>query len=821
MALTSVFWSRGFDFDIHVVRGTTSRRLDDLLALTDSVVGSRFANNLPPGYGVHFDGLFAGAPAAHGVSVNAATGAVTATIPAPPAGTAKLRILIVQGTITEVASGTSLSKQIRFHIHELVTRIWATPATLTVRQNADAVKLTVLAEFDDHVIGDITEWAKLPAGHISQLTWSASNPADVDVQADGTLLAKSLGAARDVTVTIGPQPAPINFFSKVRITVGPPWTQATPLTFVDGAGSAQFASVPNILFLPDGFTTQGDFDTIVRSVVHELGTKLSTLPFNLLKSSINYWSAWVPSVDAGVGTLSEMGKQLAATAPNLSAEEVPYPSLTAPAVGAATWTLKEMIYEVGLPVRSDAGRPLTGGAKPMLTEFVTLFGAKVTQAKITGVFADWLALNTRLLLNERNTSFGHATGERPKFTELNTHRGMDPNPNRMSNADFDRFFNALTHAAGAVGKGWVSGGNVAGLNAGKDRGLVVVVCFSRRSGGLNTPGRSIGVSTGDAQDVLFRPVALGFDRVTQTPMPTSMSAVSVARVAHECAHAPPMLLEDEYGTAQALPAGKTFPNGGNVQEEPGVRIAGALNAAKIKWQWDRIEAAGVLTSTPVPAPAAPAFRVTLPAGQVGVFANGDQVRLRTRPLVSSTRSAVLTVTAVEVATNSLLLNDVSTTLTPNTFPAGSIVYRPKHAVAPPNNELTLVAPRIAAHINASNNPLNAAAAAAGNAACVATSKTMQAATNIPAAIRAQITAKKRPRFSAWLVGLYEGGNSFFCGIYHPTGTCLMRSKEFHGSGATIEIYQFCTVCRYLLVDALDPTKHGDIDALYDPRYPDP
>jgi len=34
-------------------------------------------------------------------------------------------------------------------------------------------------------------------------------------------------------------------------------------------------------------------------------------------------------------------------------------------------------------------------------------------------------------------------------------------------------------------------------------------------------------------------------------------------------------------------------------------------------------------------------------------------------------------------------------------------------------------------------------------------------------------------------------------------------------------YRFCPVCRYILVDRLDPTQHGKNDAWYDSRYAEP
>ena len=35
----------------------------------------------------------------------------------------------------------------------------------------------------------------------------------------------------------------------------------------------------------------------------------------------------------------------------------------------------------------------------------------------------------------------------------------------------------------------------------------------------------------------------------------------------------------------------------------------------------------------------------------------------------------------------------------------------------------------------------------------------------------------------------------------------------------VHVYQFCTVCRYAIVDLIDPSQHGALDADYAPRYP--
>jgi hypothetical protein len=56
----------------------------------------------------------------------------------------------------------------RVHIHESVKQIWLTPAALTVHVAADRPKFTVLAEFEDGVVGDITAW--------TNLSWSSTAP---------------------------------------------------------------------------------------------------------------------------------------------------------------------------------------------------------------------------------------------------------------------------------------------------------------------------------------------------------------------------------------------------------------------------------------------------------------------------------------------------------------------------------------------------------------------------------------------------------------------------------------------------------------------
>jgi hypothetical protein len=63
-----------------------------------------------------------------------------------------------------------------------------------------------------------------------------------------------------------------------------------------------------------------------------------------------------------------------------------------------------------------------------------------------------------------------------------------------------------------------------------------------------------------------------------------------------------------------------------------------------------------------------------------------------------------------------------------------------------------------------------------------------------------------------LVGAHFGGRLYACGIVHPSGHCMMNDD--HDDSAS-----FCPVCRYVLVEQLDPEQHWLIDRDYEQRYP--
>jgi hypothetical protein len=364
----------------------------------------------------------------------------------------------------------------------------------------------------------------------------------------------------------------------------------------------------------------------------------------------------------------------------------------------------------------------------------------------------------------------------------------------------------------------------AGLKVGQDRALVFAVCGGARRGGTQLDGLIVS-SLRPEVEVRLKAVA-GTRQVNFVPydLPTVPSLEFVAKVAHETSHA--FGLQDEYGefrTPLRIPATSeaSLKPAGNAQPASDLERSAAdprldpAKLGKIKWLWPRIDQAGVLTD--VPAAHGAGFDVKLVHGHAAGFKRGDIVRLRRRPLVQNPQaSARLQVDAVagDVVTATPLPPGA---IAPADWPAGSVLIRPVRGAptaADPNGpDLPLVAPVISGHLSTSFLPLNQKPPPPAPRCAIDNSK-VQSALNLPVGLPAG-----RPRFKAQIVGLYDGGVRYHCGVFHPSGACVMRALTV--PGAPLVTYLFCPVCRYFLVDRLDPTQHKVIDLDYRKRYPQP
>jgi hypothetical protein len=171
VTIDAVFWSGNEGFDLHVFPSAPAQPLDSLLGVT--VNGTpHFAKNLPAGVTVQFIAEFAGSPSAHGVLVGPTTGTITVSNPRPAV---RLNNFLVRAEVKEGGVVFAETPRIRVHVHDRIVAngVWLTPNELSIHKGADGQRFAVLAEFDDGVIGDISNFPGI--------TWASGDDTKIHV----------------------------------------------------------------------------------------------------------------------------------------------------------------------------------------------------------------------------------------------------------------------------------------------------------------------------------------------------------------------------------------------------------------------------------------------------------------------------------------------------------------------------------------------------------------------------------------------------------------------------------------------------------------
>jgi hypothetical protein len=850
VTLTGVGWRPADASDIHLLPGLVSPRLDHLLRVSDTrdpPDQTRRADDPHPGVSVAFTAQFESAPSAHGVTLDEATGEITIALSLPAR---RLRSFLVTATATQAGQPPQRTR-IRVNVHDGIERLWLTPNPLTVREGFTSTQLSLLARFTDEVIGDISNWSPFlrPAATTDRtfvhrsttavplLVWAKADPSATAVDVDdvtGQLFARGPGGGENITVRGAPSPNPD---PTARVDCAPAWsTTPVKLSKANGSDFRTMASRRNILFLPEGFKDFPDdrerkaFEKLAQEVAKLLSTRKRVRPFDKVSGRLNYFTAWVPSRDAGVSVLNELDRvdKTATTADGYELEE---PSLAGG--GAGTWSLEDLIHEVGLPTpKHDPDSSPLNAAR--IQNWQALYGLHITATRMGHLYADWRGRNDRVLLNERDTAFHVAMSSRPRVDGSSAARDLALNPRRIRGEDLDEFLNALRDENGATLPvlPWATGG--------QDDDLVVILCRTNRIGGLNAARRSgqnightlaVSLRDDEAHHIQANPGGNGFD-LQPDPIPRAAHIDTWTTVAHELAHS--WTLADEYGGNLPLDAALRKAVGkANVQPRSELLdSSNKLVSKDIRWRWPRLAKAGELAADPVPTGAE--FRLQLVAPHTGLpgrddaFVIGDIVRLRRWPLLEAgDPTGRFKVVDVDYGLETMQIEPLAGTILFPLWYLGfkdGIVMVPRRAPDPDaahdvyGDDLELVAGSVRARIDATNNPLNAMPQPLEpkNRPCTDVElPTPTLANNFPNG-----KAPRPPRFSSWIVGLYENATETNCGVYRPTGICLMHQNLFRGpKGDRARAYQFCWVCRYVLVDLLDPSQHHAIDLDYEPEYP--
>jgi hypothetical protein len=822
LALKGIYWDSAFGGprDIHVLRGQTSRRLDTLLAFElDPDPDPRKQEHasdrpFPPDVtGVTFAPIFNFTLAAHGHKVDQATGAVE--VRALPANAVNVPNFIIQANVTHrsLSAPIPLRLPIRVHIHRAVTAVRLTPNPLTFRKGALHARFTVLAEFDDdgtagRTVGDIS--------FHPGLTW-ASSADSVTVDAAGWLTAKAAGQDPTITVTL---PADLGGkLTSAKVKTEAEWPVGLVAQLVAGSpGWARRNEVPNVLLVAEGFRTgeKTAFELLVQKIVDEIAAATTTFPFNVLRPNMNYWSLFLTSRERGA-TVSNGLCYVSRKAGNQRMKALPIP---APPDAAGIQSLEHLLYQVGLPLPADRGA-VFAARKALWT---ALYGAAHLNGLTEAIFNEWRNLADYTLALDCDTALGLQTGKDRPGVSLGKDDGrlLWFHPFRTSRRDLQPMIAGLVSSdtGEVIGPVWAGG---------KDERLIFALTAGpHRSGGGGLPPEGvIAGSLIEESEVRVQAVA-GSAVVRTNPygIPKTLSPEVRTLVIHETAHT--LHLGDEYGeTTLNLPdPSRLDPGSWNLQTEASALDPGtALDGKRVRWNWPRMSKVAVLVDKPVPLGGAK-FKFRVRAGHTGIVRAGlageyefklsEMVHLRgPLPFPSKPREPFV----IEKLIPGPVSDDMEVRFTGafpplnvDDYPSGSLVYLPTlHPTL--GTELSLMWDGVRDHITTTGIPLNRLAQP-----CVDTGQELQSAINWPPGL-----PPNKPPYPSWLIGLYDGGALFHCGVFHPAGACLMRRLRVPGGAAQYpgSPYRFCAVCRYILVDVLDPTLHPLVDSEYTNFYPIP
>lgn len=810
MAITSIFWSAASD-DLHVVNGGSSVDLRTMLAVDDSVDGLLFANALPAGVTVAFTARFqtlavsAKLQGQFGVNLDTTSGVVS-VVAAP-----RIESFLVEATVTDSRPpAQTFTAFIRVNAYAGIRRIWLTPSEIHLNQGANGQKLTLLAEFTDGRMGMVNR--------IPGLIWVPSPTGVVGVNRDsGELTVNAAAGNATITVTlpltyrVGPVAAAPNATAIVHCVPG--WAVPRQAKLVTGsAGFAARNEVRNFAILSEGFRAGENaklFDQAALSFVDYMRNSVAARPFGLCKDRINFWTVWVPSTEHGSSVLTPLrplgGDRSEPVADALSTQGPVSPR-----------TVEQLIERAGFPTAADRAR----GFGAQKTEWDTLYGPLFKTNITATIHAEWLKQWDLRMLDERDTAFGSCTGNWANADLARNARALTFHPFRTTRDHIDPLLAGLTDAAtgNALGALWGPGT--------VNRAHVLLVCFGGRSGGALSPSANVILcAVENEENVRIDKTGPGMrTKLKPFSFPRTMSLRARARFVHESAHS--FDLDDEYGGAPNFPASSYAGVLRIINQQPVSTtltpgLAG-IDPAKLKWNLPRIEKAAMLVQQPNVTGLGSVVEIVVKNRQGFVFDVGNVVRLRQRPLTPTSKvSGDLTVTggASVVAGDLIKLHGAVNAVTAADFPAGSIAFVQKTSGGV---GLNLIAADIAAHIKITGVALNTAfGTVAAGYVCVpkddpawTTHWTVQTPTNTPAdpAVPGKARIPFKPKLRPFIVGAYEGGTAYHCGILHPTGACIMRQLEV--STVAGSSYEFCAVCAYVLVDALDPSKHGDLDAQF-------
>lgn len=839
--------------DIHLVRGQTSERLDRRLVFGLVPEGTKRGDEYIPAnqdVSLEFKPLFKGTRngdllEGHGLKVNVKTGQIEVQKTAP--ATVKSNF-IIEAVAKNLPDGPTFTEIIRVHIHPSAVRIWLTPDQLVIRPaeatrpETTSSRFTVRAEFSDGVVGDITRE--------HGVTWSPSSNVTSGSFGGSLIIASGNKPGDDITIRAKAPVAWGNLSAKATLHIEKAWSAETNppnAEIIPGGGWPGIQrpeNVPNILLFGDGFSKDDkiSFENITNSFVQHLKSSHFTSPYNHLATSMNFWRAFIPASATGISVQSEVftftvdGKVFARTLPVARKPN-----------DASLWTIENLLYVFGLPMPKDrlkSEQDLRDEWKQLVDPNVLDPATFTDWARIVtptpdevdlynDMIAQWKTMGSRSFIDEIDSFPGMTYGDPPAAERAGDNFSLGV---RNSFSLAEAFFPFLIAADGTK------------LDHDKPLGLLwaktdpsfkfdntsLVVYLSAVPGGRANSMIAMSLGSGNIDLPVIAVPGRNSFKLGAFDLPQEAPPDACRTLAHELAHN--FGLGDEYTEFSRRYDAQDEPLSGaaNLQTEKNAQNpVGQFSGDEIKWNWHRISKAAVIMPNKTDPDKPPItessgqFEIPLRLGHGLQFVKGDRVLLRVRkwnePIQKKpdTLSLAQLLEVVEIKKFEFGVTDPpprdrivvrpvnagAVTLPQlERFKEGSIVYLPtpapesvRHPVNYPFAEMVPL--NIKQAITNQNRPLTPVPCTDLTGAFMQ----LPDLTNIEVNFRGKF-------FRPFIVGLYEGGGKDTCGIMRPSGKCMMRAHyEEHAF--------FCPVCRYVIVDFVNPFVHFEINQEYEFIYP--
>lgn len=781
----------------------------------------------------------------------------------------------INGTITPLAIGTNLVQvrvgifyQIfRIQVHDRILGWWFGNTSMTVPTDSVIFhsQPSLYALFSDDLsgtdlVGDITGHGYVPltSDNQSRFVVNADGRLRGVSEGDGTVSGTFLGVTHSIPVKV--------------IDYG---KQRKKLEYVQMPDVEHPQEMHNVLFMSEGFRDSSEdketFNKIVAEVVDEMFDKPRHAPYNLLEGRFNIWKVYEPSVQHGATCGFRVNDEEMASV----GKGYPIPFIYELPNTKGMYTLDLLVRRVGLPSRNE--NRTTQQLKDLWsTQSLTDFDRnKVNDDLVTA----WKRQKSVGILEARDTFLGLMLGRRyPDRTsgnitediqqpatdepatmapfirrmyewfQIEASRTLTPDPRRhppelQSVGETNAGSSILRYISGLrvpfntpqVSQEWLPDTTETLLK--RSRGLIAIIANENLTGGTNfSNGTMTANSRGNDRAVLFAYINQGNERVMKRNLPPSIKQDTdkiIDTIAHEFGHS--FNLGDEY---EQFPGDDPNANQGkdvDLDDDNLSRYAGIyedfmvdrrVNPSKVKWfGLARFQLSDTLIKDSEVV--GTKIRITIDKRFIGKWVaaskKGQKASLRRIAFTSTTNPdgrqlpptftptgrqlplvidrdhflSGLVIEEVKEADSTILLTSNFMPPPMPVFPAGSIVFVPRLVSA---TQVDLVVEKeVVVDLNVKKLPLN--------------TNTDVIQVNQQEDEPRDISGFKPPCKEYKVIGIYEGAQYHSGMLYRPAGMCKMRASTDDATGEG----EFCFVCKYLILNRVNPALHDVLDKLYYPN----